>query len=214
MTANDECRDRIIRFLYERHTTSRSVRKIPIGIRDLNREMKSRHGMKQQEVSSNLTYLIQSGWVRQETKSWVVPTKNGILVNSEQTKYQIPNLGINHLETATMFKASESGRTVNITNVQGVTVVGDGNVVNAQFTELSRAIDDLDSALARSQQLTDEQKLDAAGDLSTIRTQIGKKHPNPSIIRSAWECLKSLPLLGNAAEALTKVGNLISSIVN
>ena len=35
--------------------------------------------------------------------------------------------------------------------------------------------------------LTDEQKLDAAGDLSAIRAQVAKKNPSPSAIRGAWD---------------------------
>ena len=113
-----------------------------------------------------------------------------------------------------MFKKSQSAGHVNITNVQGVTVVGDGNLVNAEFTELARAVDDLDEAIADSQQLTDEQKLDAAGDISAIRAQVAKKNPNASAIRGAWEGLKTLPVLGNAAEAVVKVGNLLAGMLS
>jgi hypothetical protein len=92
--------------------------------------------------------------------------------------------------------------------------VGDGNVVNAKFTELSYALDDLDQAIADSRQLTDEQKLDAAGDISAIRAQVAKKHPNPSVIRGAWEGLKALPVFGNAADAVAKVGKLVSDLLS
>jgi len=57
-----------------------------------------------------------------------------------------------------MFKKPETAGAVNITNIKGVTVVGDGNVVNTQLTDLSRALDDLDKAIAASK-LTDEEKL-------------------------------------------------------
>ena len=113
-----------------------------------------------------------------------------------------------------MFKKPQAASQVNITNVQGVTVVGDGNVVNAKFTELSSVLDELDQAIADSQQLTDEQKVDAAGDISSIRGQVAKKNPNPSAIRSAWEGLKALPVLGNAAEAIRKVGELLSNLLS
>jgi hypothetical protein len=54
MNPDDDHRDRILRFLYGRHKTTRGITKIPIGIQDLQREMKNRDGMKQNEVSSNL----------------------------------------------------------------------------------------------------------------------------------------------------------------
>jgi hypothetical protein len=68
-----------------------------------------------------------------------------------------------------MFKKPESASHVNITNIQGVTIVGDGNIVNAQFTELAGAQDELDQAVSRSDNLSDEQKLDAAGVSSNAR---------------------------------------------
>jgi hypothetical protein len=77
---------------------------------------------------------------------------------SEQVKYKISDIGINHLEAGTMFKKPETAGAVNITNIKGVTVVGDGNVVNTQLTDLSRALDDLDKAIAASK-LMDEEKL-------------------------------------------------------
>ena len=209
MNPNDDRRDKILRFRYDRHQSARGITAIPIGIQDLRREMKSRYGMKQPEVASNLDYLIQVGWVRPEVKSRSFLTKGGMVLPREQTKYKISEVGINHLEAANMFKKPQAASQVNITNVQGVTVVGDGNVVNAKFTELSSALDQLDQAIADSRQLTDEQKLDAAGDLSGIRAQIGKKNPDPSAIRRMWEGLKAMPILGNAADAIARVGKLL-----
>jgi hypothetical protein len=212
VTPQDERRDHILRFLYERHKTTRGINKIPIGIRDLQSEMKRRHKMTQQEVASNLDYLVQVGWVREVAKERSFKTSGGMELSREQVKYKISDFGINHLEAGTMFKKPESASHVNITNVQGVTVVGDGNILNARFTELSSALDELDQVISRSEQLTDEQKLDAAGDLSTIRTQIAKKNPSSLIIKGAWEGLKALPVLGQAADALAEVGKLIGSI--
>src|SRR5438552_7288973 len=214
MNQNDDRRDRILRFLYDRHQTAKGITSIPIGILDLRREMKNRHGMKQSEGASNLDYLIQVGWVRPEVKSRSFVTARGMVLPREQTKYKISEVGINHLEAASMFKKPQAASQVNITNVQGVTVLGDGNVVNAKFTELSSALDELDQAIADSRQLTDEQRLDAAGDLSAIRAQVAKKNPNPSVIRGAWEGLKALPVLGNAADAIAKVGKLLSTLLS
>jgi hypothetical protein len=213
MNPNDDRRDKILRFLYERHRLARGVTAIPIGILDLRREMKKRYGMKQAEVASNLDYLIQVGWVRPEVKSRSFVTPGGMVVPREQTKHKVSEIGIDHLEAASMFKKAQAASQVNITNVQGVTVVGDGNLVNARFTEVSSALDDLDQAISGSRQLTDEQKVDAAGDISAIRAQIAKKNPNLLAIRAAWEGLKVLPVLGNAADAVARVGKLVSDLV-
>jgi hypothetical protein len=214
MNPNDDRRDKILRFLYEGHRTARGITAIPIGIQDLRREMKNRHGMKQPDVAANLDYLIQVGWLRPEVKSRSFVTGRGMVLPREQTKYKISEVGINHLEAASMFKKPQAASQVNIANVQGVTVVGDGNVVNAEFTELVSALDDLDQALADSRQISDEQKLDAAGDLSAIRAQVAKKNPNASLIRSAWEGLKALPVLGNAADAIARVGKVLGDLLS
>src|SRR5438477_12190806 len=125
MNPNDDRRDKILRYLYERHQTAKGITAIPIGIQDLRREMKNRYGMKQPEVAANLDYLIQVGWVRQEIKSRSFATAGGMVPPREQIKYKISEIRINHLEAASMFKQTQAGRQVNITNVQGATVVGD-----------------------------------------------------------------------------------------
>jgi len=212
MNPNDEHRDSILRFLYNRHATAKGITAIPIGIQDLRHEMKNRHGMKQPEVASNLDYLIQVGWVRPEVKSRSFLTAGGTVLPREQTNYKISEVGINHLEAASMFKKPQAASQVNITNVQGVTVLGDGNVLSAKFAELSSVLDELDQAIAESRHLTDEQKLDAADDISAIRAQGAKK--NPSVIRGAWEGIKALPVLGNAVDAVATVSKRLNGLLS
>lgn len=119
MNPNDDCRNKILRFLYDRHQTAKGITAIPIGIQDLRREMKKLHGMKQSEVASNLDYLIQVGWVKSEVKTRSFVTPGGMVLPREQTKFKISEVGIDHLEAATMFKKPQSASQVNITNVQG-----------------------------------------------------------------------------------------------
>jgi hypothetical protein len=213
MNPEDEKRDTILRFLYERHKNTRGISKIPIGIRDLQSEMKTRHGMKQPEVSSNLDYLVQVGWVKEVVKERSFKTAGGMEVSQEQVKYKISDIGINHLESGTTFRRPEASKHINITNIQGVTVVGEGNVVNTQFGDLSRALDELDRAIGSSDRLTDEQKLDAGGDLSTIRTQISKKNPDRSIIKAAWGSLEKVATAVTVGEAVVKVGTLLATLL-
>src|SRR5437867_478404 len=56
-------RDDILRFLHEVHQNAKSPRSAGIGIRDLQKVMKTQHGYKQQAVASNLDYLLQKRWV-------------------------------------------------------------------------------------------------------------------------------------------------------
>lgn len=210
LNPEDKKRDNILRFLYKRHKDTKGITKIPIGIRELQKEMKIQHSMNQKDVSSNLDYLIQVGWVREVVRERTFKTKKGMELSQEQIKYKISDIGINHLEAGTVFKKPQSASQLNITNLKGITIIGDGNIVNAEFTDLSRALDELDNAIASSAQLSDEQKLDAAGDLSTIRTQIAKKNPKSSIIKSAWKSLEAIATFSTVTDAAAKVGGLIT----
>jgi hypothetical protein len=212
MNADDERRDRILRFLYERHKAARGIQKIPIGIRDLQHEMKIRFSMKQNEVSSNLDYLIQVGWVREAKRERTFKTSGGMELSQEQVKYKISDVGVDHLEAGSMFKRPDSAANINITNIKGVTIIGDGNVVNAEFTDLSRALDELDRAIAVSG-LTDEQKLDAAGDISTIRAQIAKKNPLRRVVSGAWQSLENIATIAGVVDAAEKVAELIGPLL-
>ena len=213
MNPNDKYRDNILRFLHERHKKARGISKIPIGIREIQAEMKRRHKMNQSDVISNIDYLIQVGWVKEVVKERSFKTHGGMELSREQIKYKISDLGINHLEAGTIFHKKQDQRHVNITNIQGVTILGDGNIVNTEFTDLSRALDELETLITASATLDDEKKLDALGDISTIKTQIAKKHPSRDIIKSAWKSLETLATLEGASSAFQKVGNFLSSIL-
>jgi len=212
MNPDDAIRDKILRFLYERHKTSKGIGKIPIGIRDLQSAMKKLYELKQPEVSSNLDYLIQVSWVKNVVKERSFKTAGGMELSQEQIKYKISDVGINHLQAGTVFKRMDSFKSMNIT--KGVTVVGDGNIVNTHFTDLSRAIDELDQTISNSTELSDTQKLDAAADLSTIRTQIVKQQPNKEIIAAAWKSLEGLATIATLSEAAHKVGELIANVLS
>ena len=210
MNPDDIKRDQILRFLHERHKTTRGILKIPIGIRDLQSEMKKRHEMKQNEVSSNLDYLVQVGWVRDVTKERSFKTKGGMELSSEQVKYKISDIGINHLESGTAFRKPDLASHVNITNIKGVTVVGDGNVVNTELTDLSRALDELQSTIQQSSEITDPQRLEALADVSTIRDQISKTSPTKLIVLEAWKALSFLGDLSSVHDAFVKVYGFLS----
>lgn len=214
MNRDDRKRDAILRFLYQRHKKTRGISKIPIGIRDLQSEMKNQHGMTQAEVASNLDYLVQVLWVREVVKERDFTTPKGMKVSQEQVKYKISDTGINHLEAGSVFKKPQSASHINITNIKGVTILGDGNIVNTEFTDLSRAIDEMDQAIAESQSLTDEQKLDAAADLSTIRAQLAKPKPDRSIVSAAWKGLSAIATMDGVVSAATRVGTLLGALLS
>ena len=213
MNRDDEKRDAILRFLYHRHKTTRGISKIPVGIRDLQSEMKKQHRMTQSEVASNLDYLVQVQWVREVVRERDFTTAKGMKVSQEQVKYKISDTGIDHLEAGSVFKKPQAGSNINITNVKGVTILGDGNIVNTELTDLSRAIEEMDHAITACDGLTDRQKLDASADLSTIRAQIAKPAPNRSIVSAAWGALNAVATIDGVVGAATRVSHLLASLL-
>src|SRR5262249_15589043 len=94
---NDEIRRVILQYFYDRNrnaTSARGKKGSAVKISDVKRELKATHGLTQQEVQSNLTYLISQGWVEEDTveKSFTAPS--GTVVPSSTSYYKITAAGI------------------------------------------------------------------------------------------------------------------------
>ena len=157
---NDIIRDAILRYLYRVHKKARSPKTAAQGIRDIAKGMKQ-FGYKLQEMASNLDYLIQKGWVREVVEQRTFTTERGTTQNSEKRSYKISDTGIDKLEAASVYQRASNESRINITNISGVTVVGDGNVVNTNFTDLSRTLDDLKQTVFASRSILGSGKLNA-----------------------------------------------------
>jgi hypothetical protein len=90
---NDETRDAILRHLYEVHQKAKSPRSTGVGIRDLQKALKDALGNKQQEVSGNLDYLVQKGWVREEAEPRTFQTSRGTVQASLKVTCKISDVG-------------------------------------------------------------------------------------------------------------------------
>jgi hypothetical protein len=174
---NDIIRNAILRHLYELHRKARGISGVGTGIRDLWSAMK-KLGYNQADVNSNLDYLLQKGWAREVIHKRTFNTPRGTAQETETKTYKISDIGIDRLEGASAFHKVESYSKINVTNINGVTVIGEGNVVNTQYTDLSRMLSDLEKAVAESAKLENEQKLDVLADISTIQSQLSKPKPN------------------------------------
>ena len=71
---NDAVRDAVLRHLHETHKKARSPKTAGLMISELTKGLKPK-GYKQQEIASNLDYLVQKGWVREvvEQRSFTTP---------------------------------------------------------------------------------------------------------------------------------------------
>lgn len=69
MNPNDAIRKQILQYFYDRNhgaTSQRGKKGSAMKISDVKRELKAKYGLSQQSVISNLTYLIDRGWVKKE----------------------------------------------------------------------------------------------------------------------------------------------------
>ena len=68
MNPNDVTRDAILRHLHAVHEKAKSPRSAAVKISELQKALRPL-GLKQQDVGSNLDYLVQKGWVREDIVS-------------------------------------------------------------------------------------------------------------------------------------------------
>lgn len=208
---NDQIRDKILRQLYAVHREARGPKSVSIGIRDLQKALRPR-GIKQQQVNSNLDYLIQKGWAVQVVEERSFMTRRGTRQNSQKISYKISDVGIDRLEAASSYRRDDLYSRINVTNIAGVTVVGSGNVVNSAHTDLAAVLSELESMVGESDDLEEEERLNALADLSTIQSQLSKPKPALSIVRSAWSAIEKTVTASDFVDLVTKTGVLISNL--
>lgn len=209
---NDHIRDLILRRLYDVHQKARSPRSAGTAIRELQQALRP-VGVKQQELAHNLDYLVQVGWVRQDIEARSFTTARGTLQSSERVTYRISNIGIDKLEAASTYQRPPEARGINITNISGVTVVGSDNIVNATFTDLSRALTDARQLVLAMPDLPDTQKLDLVADIDTLQTQLQKPSPNRGIVTAAWDMVDKGLKVAGLIELAAKIGGFIAPLL-
>lgn len=210
---NDVIRDKILRFLYKVHQNARGPRKVAVGIREIQSGMKA-VGIVQKEVNSNLDYLLQKGWVAkvEEKKSFKMPS--GITQESVSIKYKISDVGVDRLEGASAFQRVEGFSHINITNINGVTIVGSGNIVNTELTDLSSLLSKIEVGITSSNKVSEVEKLNAIADIGTIQSQLSKPEPRKSIIKEAWQGVEVVATSAGILDLLQKGAELIGSFLS
>ncbi len=209
---DDEIRDAVLRCLYAFHRKARSPQSAGVGIRELGAGLKPR-GYKQQEIAHNLDYLIQKGWVRQVVEERTFTTRRGTTQQAQKVTYKVSDVGIDRLETASTYRSPPTVPQVNITNVRGVTVVGDGNVVNTTFTELARVLNEVRQAVLNAASVSDEQKLDAAAGIDTLQAQLQKPSPDKEIVKRVWGGIEKIVTAAGLAELLARAAALLAPLI-
>jgi hypothetical protein len=212
---NDAIRNQILRYFYARNAaaTSRFGKKgSAVKISDAKRDLKAQHGLTQQQVMSNLTYLIDRGWVKTVTQEKTVQVRGGT-VPSVVTWYEIAAPGIEKIEGESEFKPQDRFPGINI-NASGSNVItlGDGNVVNVKYEQLHKALDELKTAVAANRKLSDPEKLDVTVDIESVKDQLVKAAPNRRVVQDLWNGIEKLVTAAGLVDYSVKVATLIAPL--
>lgn len=178
---NDQQKQNILETLNHFRTTAAGISGIKRGIMDIRRYTKETYGMKQSEVAVALDYLIQNGWVEDVVEERTF-THGATTIPNVQSKYRLSAQGIAYFEDESGFNMLNRYQGLNISNIGGVVVVGNNNVVNNKYRDLFTTLDNLEKKIKLTSRLTDGQKLDASADVQTIKDQLSKDAPNKSVI--------------------------------
>jgi len=214
--SNNEIRATMLRYFYDRNKTATSARGkkgYAVKISDVRKELKASHGLSQQEVMSNLNYLLSQGWVEEDRIEKSVPLPTGTVIPQSTSFFKITAAGIDKIEGPGEFTMDRfKGIKIEATG-QNIITVGDGNQVNVEYQDAAGALVDLKQALLQSTSVTEAQKLDAVADIDSIQSQLAKATPNRTVIRGAWEAVKTLDTVLGLADKVSKVTALLGPLL-
>jgi hypothetical protein len=200
MNKNDAIRNEILKCLYNHAKQAQAIIRTKLNERGIIVAMRGTD-YTTPDIISNLLYLVQAGWIKQE-KIEKIPY------------YSINDKGINYFEGTSEFQRSHWITGINISNTQGVVVVGDHNFVQQEFNHLYRELDLLKSELGKSSIISDQDKLNYQSEIETIQSQLAKQTPNKSIINEAWLALGSLATIDGVVSLYQRLQPLINHLIH
>jgi predicted transcriptional regulator len=210
--SNNEIRGLMLHYFYERNKNATSVmgkKGSAVKISDVKSELKVRHGLSQQEVQSNLTYLLSQGWVEERHVQKQFRAKGGTVMPAITTFYQITAAGIDKIEGPGEFTMPKfHGIKIEATG-QNIITLGDGNRIDARFSDLGQTLVELRRAVTESG-LTETQKMSLVADIDTVQSQLAKPEPNHNIIAAAWQSLQLAATIDGCVDLFEKLRHLIS----
>ncbi|MCP4580960.1 MAG: hypothetical protein GY839_05040 [candidate division Zixibacteria bacterium] len=215
MNPNDQIRRLILQWFYERNANATSQygkKGSATKISDVKKGLKEVHSLSQQQVISNLNYLIDKGWVNKSEIEKTVKVKGGT-IPSTVTWYVISSAGIDKIEGESEFKEGGKYAGINIhATGSNVITLGDGNIVNAEYEALHSELSKLKNAVTQSS-LDESQKLDVSVDIESLKDQLVKANPDKTIIGHIWARIQDIATIGGFIDAVSKVTPLISGLL-
>lgn len=213
--SNNEIRRIMLHYFYDRNrnaTSARGKKGSAVRISDVKRELKSSHGLSQPEVQSNLTYLISQKWVEEKRIEKVVTAPRGTAIPSSTSFFGITAAGIDKIEGEGEFTMPKfHGIKIEATG-QNIITLGDGNQINAQFTDLGTALVELRNAITRSA-APEAAKLSLVADIDTMQSQLAKPMPSKRIVGAAWEAVEGAAAIDGCVHLVAKIAGLVSGLI-
>jgi hypothetical protein len=217
MNSNDQKRRQILHWFYDRNksaTSARGKKGASVKISDIKKALKEAHGLKAPDVVSNLTYLIDKGWINESEIEKTYTTTTGTAIPQATTWYRISSAGIDKIEGESEFKTNHRYSGINITaSGQNIVTLGDGNVIHASHQKLDTALQDLKRQVAESVGMDDNEKLDASVDIETMRDQLAKAKPDRTILTHLWRRIQQVATLNDFSEGISKISPLIAGLL-
>ena len=215
MNPNDIIRAQILQWFYDRNNngTSKYGKKgTAVKTRDVKSGLKNVYNLSQSQVMSNLTYLLDKGWINKTDIEKTIQLDTGT-VPSITTWYEISSAGIDKIESTSEFKENARYPGINI-NATGNNIItlGDGNIVNAQYKNLHTELTNLKNSIAKSN-LSETEKFNISVDIESLNDQLAKSQPDKTIIGSLWSKIKAAASIGGFAEEIGKIVHLISNLL-
>ena len=209
----NQIREMMLRYFYDRNANATSMKgKKGAGVKigDIRKELKASNGLEAAQVVSNLTYLMDQGWVKEERIQKSFTSAKGFSIPSETPFYSITALGTDKIEGPSPFTPDRfAGIKIEATG-QNIITLGDGNQVNVKYENVGKALSELREAVTISE-LSEATKFEVVNDIDTISTQLAKPNPNGSVIRNVWENINRAASVGSLMDLAVKVGGLILS---
>jgi hypothetical protein len=192
--SQDDIRELILKFLYEKRKKARSLEKIGATITEIKKALKE-HGIKESEIVANLDFLIKNGLIKEVRRKRYLPRQK---FEVETVRYELSDVGLHYFEPPSKFDFVEKFSGLVFENIKdSIIVVGHGNVVYYKFGELYSLLEELKLQILLSN-LPEEKKLEYIADIETIKAQIAKAKPDKNIIERVLERLKDLSVISSS----------------
>jgi hypothetical protein len=144
-----------------------------------------------------------------------VRNSRGFAMLSSESRQRISSRIVQNVAVNTTTKNVKiDKRTLHINSPVHNLSFGDRNTLSQNVVNLDNNLAALIEQIDKSRSLTDDEKNDYKSDIQTVATQIGKSKPNRSIIRAAWESVKSLADVEGFFQLITRIAPLIQGFLS